>query len=125
MTAWLRLIKPGDGLVILLAVVVCMALWPLFLRGSTAQKVVIRSEGRIVATLSLDRPQQHAVRGPLGTTLIEIQPGRARVLSDPGPRQYCVRQGWLTHAHAIAICAPNHVSLMLTGSEPTYDSLSY
>jgi hypothetical protein len=47
--------------------------------------------------------------------VIEVQPGRARVLSDPGPRQYCVQQGWLTRANAVAICAPNHVTLQLSG----------
>ena len=59
------------------------------------------------------------------TDRIEIQPGRARVAADPGPRQYCVRQGWLTQAGAVAICAPNEVSLSLSGRGADYDSLNY
>jgi hypothetical protein len=47
------------------------------------------------------------------------------VASDPGPRQYCVRQGWLTRPNSIAICAPNQVSLMLVGGQAGYDSLNY
>ena len=58
-------------------------------------------------------------------TRIEIQPGRARVAADPGPRQYCVRQGWLSRAGAVAICAPNQVSLALSGGNADYDSLNY
>ena len=50
---------------------------------------------------------------------------RARVVADPGPRQYCVRQGWLATAGAVAICAPNQVSLALAGRNAEYDSLSY
>jgi len=61
----------------------------------------------------------------LGTTRIEIAPGRARVAADPSPRQYCVRQGWLTQANSIAICAPNRVSLALVGRNRAYDSLNY
>jgi hypothetical protein len=61
----------------------------------------------------------------LGATVIEIEPGRARVASDPGPRQYCVRQGWLDRAGAVAICAPNEVSLTMTGRKVDHDSLSY
>lgn len=122
---WLRLLKPGDGLMLVLALSSCLALWSLLWRGGAVQKAVIRSNGQIIAELKLDHPQQHAVAGPLGTTIIEIQPGRARILSDPGPRQYCVRQGWLSRPNAIAICAPNHVSLMLAGREPAYDSLAY
>jgi hypothetical protein len=50
------------------------------------------------------------------------------VLSDPGPRQYCVQQGWLTRANAVAICAPNHVTLQLGGrggASTGYDSINY
>jgi hypothetical protein len=50
------------------------------------------------------------------------------VLSDPGARQYCVQQGWLTRANAVAICAPNHVTLQLSGrggQNGAYDTLNY
>jgi hypothetical protein len=79
----------------------------------------------VFAEYPLDAPHRIYVPGPLGTTVVEIQPGRARVQSDPGPRQYCVRQGWLHRGGAVAICAPNHVSLMLTGRQAGYDSLNY
>jgi adenosylhomocysteinase len=36
-------------------------------------------------------------------------------LADPGPRQYCVRQGWLARPGEIAICAPNQVSVEIRG----------
>ena len=49
----------------------------------------------------------------------------ARVLSDPGVHQYCVRQGWLARPGEIAICAPNQVSLQIKGRSEPYDSLSY
>lgn len=125
MKGQLHLLKPGDWLTLLLAAACCAALLPLLWRGGAAQKAVVRSNGRIIAELGINAAQRYEVSGPLGITVIEIQPGRARVLSDPGPRQYCVRQGWLTRANAIAICAPNQVSLTLVGREQAYDSLSY
>ena len=51
--------------------------------------------------------------------------GRARVAKDPRPRQYCVKQGWLSRAGAIAICAPNQISLSLEGGKTHFDSVSY
>ena len=93
--------------------------------GDKAERVVVRLDGRVVAEFPLSVPRQYAVMGPLGQTLIEIAPGRARVLSDPGPRQYCVQQGWLSRPNAVAICAPNHVSLSLTGRQASHDSLNY
>lgn len=119
------LFRPGDWLVLLLAASSCLALLPLWWSGGEATRAVIRSNGRIVAELPLNRAQRYEVSGPLGATIIEIETGRARVLADPGPRQYCVRQGWLSQANAVAICAPNHVSLMLIGREMAYDSLNY
>jgi len=120
-----RLLKPGDWLVLMLAIAACAYLLPLAWRGGAAEKAVVKSNGDIVAEIGLNAARRIEVAGPLGITVIEVQPGRARVLSDPGPRQYCVHQGWLTRANAIAICAPNHVSLALVGRGPSYDTLSY
>lgn len=126
MAAELRqLLRPGDWLTLALALCACIQLAPLLWQGGTAEKAIIKRDGEIVAEVSLHSPRQLEIPGPLGLTIIEIQPGRARVLSDPGPRQYCVHQGWLSRANAIAICAPNHISLTLRGREAAYDSLNY
>lgn len=123
--AALRLLKPGDWLVLMLGAALCASLLPLLWRGGAAEKAVVRSNGQVVAELGLNVARRFEVAGPLGTTVIEVQPGRARVLADPGPRQYCVHQGWLTRANAIAICAPNRVSLALVGRGQAYDTLNY
>lgn len=122
---WARLLRLGDVLVIALALAFCalatLTLW----RGGAPDKAVVRAAGRVVAELPLSQARLLEVDGPLGVTLVEIEPGRARVASDPGPRQYCVRQGWLTRAGAVAICAPNQVSLSLVGGAVEFDSLNY
>jgi hypothetical protein len=124
-TPWLTLLRPGDWLVAGVAGLAVAASFPLLWRGGPADRAVIRLDGRVVAEYPLDAARRVDVAGPLGITVVEIQPGRARVLSDPGPRQYCVRQGWLSRGGAVAICAPNHVSLLLTGGQADYDSLNY
>lgn len=125
MKFWLALVRPGDWLVVGIGVALVAAAFPLLWRGGAAERAVVRLDGRVVAEYPLNVARRVEVAGPLGTTVVEIQPGRARVLTDPGPRQYCVRQGWLMQANAIAICAPNHVSLMLAGRQPGYDTLNY
>lgn len=122
---WLRLIKPGDWLVIVVAAILVGLSFPLFWQGGLADRAIIRQNGQVFAELDLRTKRQLAVAGPLGNTLIAIEPGRARVLADPGPRQYCVRQGWLMRPGEIAICAPNRVSLQITGRTKVYDSISY
>lgn len=123
--AWAVHLKGGDLLVLALALALCgasaLALW----RGGRPDKAIIKAGGRVFAEVDLAAQRVVDVPGPLGTTRIEIRQGRARVAADPGPRQYCVRQGWLSTAGAVAICAPNQVSLSLAGRNAGYDSLNY
>ena len=125
MRTWLALLRPGDWLVLAAGATLCAVSFPLAWQGGAPERAVVRRDGTLFAELPLTQARRLDVAGAIGTTVIEVQPGRARVLSDPGPRQYCVRQGWLTRPNAIAICAPNHVSLALTGKGAANDSLAY
>ncbi|MCW5581288.1 MAG: NusG domain II-containing protein [Luteimonas sp.] len=125
MKNFLRFMKPGDWAMLLLAAAGTAALAPIAFSGGAAEKAVVRRDGVVVAELPLTQARRIEVAGALGISVIEVQPGRARVAADPGPRQYCVRQGWLNRAGAVAICAPNQVSLSLTGRGADYDALNY
>lgn len=93
--------------------------------GGHGDTVLIRAGGKVVETAPLARAQTFAISGPLGTTRIEIVPGRARVVADPSPRQLCVKQGWLSRAGEAALCLPNQVSVEIRGRNPAYDTLGY
>lgn len=125
MKSWLPLIRPGDWLVMLTSALLVGASIPMFWQGGLADRAIIRQEGHVYADIDLKARKQVEVAGPLGTTLIAVEPGRARVVSDPSPRQYCVKQGWLMCPGEIAICAPNRVSVQITGRTKVYDSISY
>ncbi len=118
-------LKPGDWLTLLLGSilvgVLVMKLWG----GGAADKAIIRSGGKVFKIVPLSRDQQIDVPGPLGISVISIQNHKARITTDPSPRQYCVRQGWLQQSGEIALCLPNQVSIELTGSQKKYDSISY
>ena len=118
-------IKPGDWLTLLLGSMAVVMLILKFWNGELADTAIIRSGGKIFREVPLSRDQQIEVPGPLGISLIAIQNRKARVMSDPSPRLYCVRQGWLQQAGEIALCLPNQVSVELTGSRKRYDSLNY
>ncbi|HYR05843.1 MAG TPA: NusG domain II-containing protein [Gallionella sp.] len=118
-------LKAGDWLTLLLGGACVALLASRLWSGDLADKVIIRSGGKIFREVPLSRDQQIEVPGPLGTSVITIEKRRARISSDPSPRQYCVRQGWLQQAGEIAICLPNEVSVELIGSRKKYDSLNY
>ena len=118
-------LKVGDWLVLFAGALFTLWLASLVWHGGAADKAVIRSGGKLFRELPLSRDLELEVPGPLGNSTISIRNHQARIASDPSPRQYCVRQGWLKQAGEIAICLPNQVSLELTGSSKRYDSLSY
>ena len=120
-----KLLRPGDVLVLLAGVagwlMLSLSLW----QAGPAAQAQVRRDGVLVAAYPLNENRTIQVEGVLGATVIRIESGRARVVSDPGPRQYCVKQGWLTRPGEMALCAPNHVSLSLTGGPSTYESMAY
>lgn len=125
MTDWLTLCRPGDWLCILIAAGACAASAAAAWSPGVGEKAIIRRNGEIYSEVDLARDRQIDVPGPLGLTEIIVDQRRIRVRSDPGPRQYCVRQGWLARPGEIAICAPNQVSVEILGGRRSYDSLSY
>lgn len=121
----LQHIRSGDWLTLMLGgvcvVLLTIGLWS----GELADKALIRSGGKVFKEVTLSKDQKIEVPGPLGISVIAIEKRRARIASDPSPRQYCVRQGWLQQAGEIALCLPNQVSVELIGSHKRYDSLNY
>jgi hypothetical protein len=122
---WLSLVRPGDWLVVILGVSICVLSYSLVWQDGAAEKVIVKRGGEIFAELDLLYDRQIDVPGPLGVTRLEVRARRVRVVSDPGPRQYCVLQGWLSRAGEVAVCAPNQVSVLVLGRKEVYDSLSY
>jgi hypothetical protein len=124
-TTTLRLLRPGDWFTLISGGVLVASLAATFWGGNAGNTLVIRAQGKLFDEASLHRAQTISVPGPLGPTLVEIQPGRARIARDPSPRQLCVKQGWLTLAGETALCLPNQVSVEISGGDKTYDSLGY
>jgi hypothetical protein len=121
----LSTIRWGDGLVIIISIVVLIILFNRLWLSEVASKVQIRAGSQVFSTLSLNQQRALEVPGPLGITVVAIDNGKVRVVSDPSPRQYCVKQGWLEQAGQVAMCLPNQVSVELLGSKKLYDSLNY
>jgi hypothetical protein len=121
----LGVIRWGDGLVIAIGIIAIVILFKTLWLGEAANKVQIRAGSEIFSTLSLNQQRTLAVPGPLGNTIVAIDHGKVRIVSDPSPRQYCVKQGWLEQAGQIAMCLPNQVSVELLGNTKRYDTLNY
>lgn len=121
----MALIRRGDWGVLLLGLLAVIALALHYWMSPSGQHLVIKRGGDVFLTASLQQPFSVNVPGPLGVTQVEVRDQRARVRSDPSPRQLCVRQGWISHEGEAAICLPNQVSVEIVGQVRRYDSLNY
>lgn len=116
---------PGDWLILGAGLVAVVLLFATMWRPEHAAKLQIRDHNGIFATFSLAQDRSIEVPGPLGVSHIAIHQGRVRFTQSPCRNQYCVHQGWLSHAGEAAVCLPNQISLELLGGEKNYDSLNY
>ena len=123
----MKAVRPGDWLVIAAGLLATAATAAAQWGRSAPALAQVRLDGRIVAELPLTGTHRITLDGALaarGQTVIEVEPGRARIAADPGPRQYCVHQGWLTRTGSVAVCAPSHISLQLVGPDGAHDTVA-
>ncbi len=116
---------PGDWLVLIASTLCVIYLFQTLWTNEHAAKVQIRLGDKVYATYSLNQQREIHVHGKLGDATINIAQGKARFAKSPCQTQYCVHQGWLTHAGQAAICLPNQISLELLGETKPYDTLNY
>lgn len=120
--AVLRQFTWGDRLLILAVLGVSVGFIPWLQSGDPGQAAVVHLENNVVATLPLEEETEYSVMGPLGETIIQVKSGKVRVISDPGPQQLCVLQGWISRAGDSLVCLPNQIIIHIPGS-PSYDGL--
>lgn len=106
----------GDRALMLGILVASAAFIPWLQSGRPGQAAIVHLENEIVATLPLKQEITYSIQGPLGETVVQVKEGKVRVLSDPGPQQLCVRQGWISRAGDMLVCLPNRVTVHIPGT---------
>jgi hypothetical protein len=120
-------IKPlvGDWFVIFVSMIAVILLFHQFWRLEQPSMLKVRLGNKIVGSYDLNQVRELKFNGPIGLSTISINQGKVRFKQSPCHNQYCVHQGWLSHAGQVAICIPNQLSIQLLGKESSYDSLNY
>mgnify|MGYP000849071239 FL=1 len=87
--------------------------------------VKIEDGSRADYVFSLANAIEKKIEGPLGSTVIKIENGKARIQASPCNKKYCVHQGWINKVNEAIVCIPNQIHLSIVGSGPVYDSINY
>lgn len=115
----------GDWFVIVISAIIVICTFLTLWSNAPASQLQIRQADKMIGTYDLNQTRELHIHGPLGESHISINQGKVRFKQSPCTNQYCVHQGWLSHAGQVAICLPNQISLQLIGENKPYDSLNY
>jgi len=115
--------KPLDYIIIILLLIIPAIL--IFLPKDGGESVrITTNDGVYLYSLSNERIL--SFEGPLGTTIVEIKDGKARITSSPCPGKSCMR-ATVDKAGDAAVCLPNAISVSIPtkGYEGDVDAISY
>jgi hypothetical protein len=94
--------------------IIFAAVIPVYGGAGDQYTINLKGEGR-AWVFPQNAEETVTVPGPLGDTVVEIQDGRARVLSSPCQNQTCVAAGAI-HSHGQwTACLPNRVLVSVEG----------
>ena len=96
------------------AIAIVTAFWPKNIAGLVRVDV----SGVEVATLRLDASGRYEYLTKHGVVVVEIQEGKAGVLSSPCPDQLCVKEGYKEKEGEVIACVPEEVVLSFLSSSP-------
>ncbi len=83
----------------------------LYIRMPERESVLIKVEGELKGVYSLKEERIIEVKGPLGTTVVEIRSGKVGVISSPCQNKLCLHQGFISRGGII--CLPNRVVITI------------
>ncbi|MFQ5575270.1 MAG: NusG domain II-containing protein [Terriglobia bacterium] len=81
--------------------------------GAGDRRLVVENGGS-VREYGLERPRRFEVRG----CTVQIEDGRARVVSSTCPRNICVNEGWIDSPGEVIVCLPHRLVVRIEGGGP-------
>ncbi|MGC9367121.1 MAG: NusG domain II-containing protein [bacterium] len=115
-----------DYLIILLLVLLSgsVIISRIFTVPSSGQQLLIQTYRGQTDTINLNQDTVIHVQGRMGISTVEVNSGRARIISSPCPRKICINQGWISSPGKSIVCIPNGILIKISGQEDI-DAVSY
>lgn len=109
--------------IILLAVIITLLL-PLaivLLNSGKGGKAIVKSDGKVINTLSLDKDSVYTYQSDKGFNTVEVKDRKVRVLEADCPNKDCVNKGYINKNNESVICLPHRFEVIVKSSDEDYD----
>ena len=120
--------KQGDKFVlygVIILIFILLVEYGFFQRHST-KVVVIRSDGKIVKELPINKDAVFEVKSKEGHLFVEIKNGKVRVTNSTCKDKLCEKEGWISNVGESIICLPNRISISIIGKNgEKIDTVTY
>ena len=122
----MRLLRPGDIVVLVAASLLVGASWAaLWSGGGPAEYAEISTPDGPPQRLELATDAVVEIEGRLGTSTIEVRAGRVRFTDSPCVGRQCIHAGWLSRSGQVAACLPNGVVVEVGGGRREFDAVTF
>ena len=122
----MRLLRPGDIVVLVAASLLVGASWAaLWSGGGPAEYAEISTSGGPPQRLELATDAVVEIEGRLGASTIEVRAGRVRFTDSPCVGRQCIHAGWLSRSGQVAACLPNGVVVEVGGGRREFDAVTF
>ncbi len=106
----------SDILFTIILIAAILLLWLFTLQRADGDSVVIRHNGAQITTLPLSENAQYPVSGTYQAVIV-VQDGAVYITQSTCPNKQCQRMGHISHSGETLVCAPNALSVTITGGE--------
>lgn len=112
----MKWIKRSDIIFTASIVAAALIIWGLLTAAPEGKTAVVMLDGVTVATLSLDDDTVYTVQGDY-TNVLRVEDGEIFVAETDCPNKICQKQGAISRAGQTIVCAPNKMTVTITGGE--------
>lgn len=120
MTRGDKFMLAGLLLLSLVSLVALYSSFSLFPGSTKTVQAVISVQGTVVRSISLpvEARTTFTIPGRVGSSIVEVEGGRVRMVEAPCPGRVCINQGWIQHAGESIVCIPGEIVIRIEGAAP-------
>ena len=113
--------KKLDFILLGAIIIILLPLTIALLNTSKGSKAIVKSDGRIIDTISLDKNGTYTYSNDKGYNIVEVTDGKVRVIEEDCPNKYCVNKGYIKRNNESVICLPHRFEVTVQSKDDDYD----